>query len=199
MEMDNVINGTFKGERYKELGRLIELERTAHRINLQKISARHQMERSGSLSEQIEKNESSRMDVLDDLKEQREILMQKDYSMDERVNDPRIVALSKTVEAVFGWLFEPLQFVFVFSVLISILVELGILIAFDTITAAMLPTLMAQHEAEIETEVLRTRMAGEAQREDILHDSELNRGHKRADRTMDEAESMMKNFKKRAR
>ena len=67
----------------------------------------------------------------------RAALLANDFAGDERVNDSRIVAFTKITASVLGVEMTPLQFVFLFAILISVLMELGIVLAFETVTLSI--------------------------------------------------------------
>ncbi len=193
-EMSNVVNGTFKGPRYKEYERLLNDETMALASDLDTTSARHLQETEVFDLTLRKETTLARKAAVEKSERQREVLMMKDYAVDERVNDSRIVAFLKITESILNKDFLPLQFVFIFSILLSVLMEIGIVLAFDTVTVAMMPALQAQHKAAVEKEILKSEVAGAAEREGIRHESEMQRVAKRADRTIEEAESMVDKF-----
>ena len=198
-EMDNVVNGTFIGARYKELERLISNTKARYVLEGEKLAARQHKERKSFSQVEQTKFDDAFTAVREKFDSARQQLQKHDYVGDERVSDPRINAFLKTFASIFDWEIQPLQLVFAFSLLISLLMEIGIFIAFDTATLALMPILKVHHEERLETETLKSKMSSEIERDETLHDSELHKVRQRADRTMHEAESMLHRFRSGSR
>jgi hypothetical protein len=115
-----------------------------------------------------------------------------DLDDDERIQDPRVVALMHMTEAVVGWRPTAPQFVFVFALFISLTMELGILLAFDTITLSALPALAVQHREEVTTEAMLAELRGTADREELRHRDTMDRVRKGADRIVERGEAAAK-------
>jgi hypothetical protein len=109
------------------------------------------------------------------------------FDGDDRTHDPRVVTLMRMTESVFGLRITPPQFVFVFALFLSLLMELGILIAFDTVTLTVIPALAAQHREAVQREALMAEVAGTAGRDAIRHREALDRVRKGADRLVERA------------
>ncbi|BBO87228.1 hypothetical protein [Desulfosarcina ovata] len=186
-EMDNVVGGVFKGPRYEEFKQRLDDEKIAGQAALEKLQQRQARE-IGQLSLNSRRLRQETLSMAD--KKQRQIIAD-DFSNDERVNDPYIVALLKVTESLFAATLEPLQFVFLFSLLMSFLMEVGIVLAFSTITVSIAPVLKAQHESALEEEVLMTQMGGEARRDDMAHNAAMDKISKAGKRTMEKAEQSL--------
>ncbi len=185
-EMDNVVKGVFKGPRYREFERLLRKERSA----LEAATSVHLKELRSLEAKIVAGVEQRRERIIAMSEERRRQVLASDYLDDERVHHPTIVAFQKVIEQVFGGSLEHLQFVFMFSLLISFLIETGIVLAFETVTAVWVPAFQAQHETELETRILETRIDGASRREQKKHESAVEEIERIADRTAAAAESM---------
>lgn len=190
-ERDNVVNGTYKGPRYAEiLTRQKQLRRLADKT-LKKMLARHKQayftEQRLILKESLNKREKA-FEQSDNNQDKIQI---SDFANDERANDTRIVSFLKVVESVFNIHVLPLQFVFIFSLLISMLMEIGILLAFNTITLSILPALKASHDADLSRELLYTEIKKESKEDEIRHKEAINKIRNTADNVMDKANEYM--------
>jgi hypothetical protein len=129
-EMDNVVGGVFKGPRYKELQQRLSDEKAAWQTALEKLQQRQALEMKQLASDFRHLREK----VISAADNKQRQIVSEDFSTDERVNDPYIVAFLKVTDSLFTATLEPLQFVFLFSLLMSFLMEAGIVLAFSTIT-----------------------------------------------------------------
>ncbi|RUM40516.1 MAG: hypothetical protein DSY80_10140 [Desulfocapsa sp.] len=110
-----------------------------------------------------------------------------DFTGNDQVHDRRIVALLIILKSIFNLDMQPLQFVFLFSILISLLMETGIMLSFATITMVIAPVLQARHIDALEKETLRVCTEGKAEQDDMRHKASMNRVRKSGIQTMDKA------------
>jgi hypothetical protein len=186
LEMTNIVNGEFRGKRYLELERLLAQQRQTHGNLVRRL-----VEQENMRFEQLNKNSQRHQQQLYAAAEQDSLRVSEgSFDHDERVQQPHIVAFINTVE-VLGFRLAPLQFVLGFSVLLSLLVELGIVLAFDTLTVVVLPLLAAQHQEQLKTSIYQTSLNRNAERERADYAAEVSRVRQRADEIMQQAESMM--------
>ena len=185
-EMNNVVNGIFKGSRYEEFERRLDKEKQARDSMIIEMQKRHE--------QQLTTLDKSNNTVLSDLQtraaERRKNIRNDDFSNDERAHDKRIVALLKTVESISDWIVLPLQFVFFFSILISMLMEAGIMLSFATITVAIAPVLHARHVEELEKEACRVRAESTARQDKMRHNAAVNRVRKAGKRIVEVADTI---------
>ena len=187
MEMDNVINGIFKGARYTTFEQALIEAKSGQAHELSALSHRQISQLDAldmTLAQGLDVTHQARMKQFED---ERQALVHKDYAEDERANDPRIVALLKLMESVFGVHWQPLQFVLVFSLLLSILMELGIVLAFDTITVAVLPGLLLARDAHQQSESIQATTVNNLYQDNRQHEASMNRARKAADDAVDKA------------
>lgn len=188
--MGNAVRGQFAGRRYRELERQLSEEKAAFE------------ERLGRLGEQEARESSRRLDVLteryraaitqaeQDYQKRRQSVLANRYIGDARVESPILHAFLSVVDAVLGLRLETLTFVFFFSLFMSLVIELGIMVAFENLTLARLPVFTAEHEVALSLGQKRIATTGELQGFEL--DELLNRGKVRqrregAERRMDEA------------
>jgi len=188
-EMDNVVGKTFKGPRYEELATRLEQARTQRDQALSALSERHRQEAaqlSAGLGRNFDDRRTARIAAAE---AHRRAAHNASFDGDDRTHDPRVVTLMRMTESVFGLRITPPQFVFVFALFLSLLMELGILIAFDTVTLAVLPALAAQHREAVQREALIAEVAGTAGRDAIRHRAAMDRVRKGADRLVERAQA----------
>ncbi len=185
-EMDNVVKGQFKGPRYRELQRRIDAEKA----ELERLAEKAETALQGQMQTLSARLDDERNRLIADFEKQRRALRQKNYENDERVSDPRIVAFVSMMEALFGWRPSPQAFVFFFAILLALLLELGIVLAFDTVTTAMAPALRAQHEETVETQVFSSKAASKKQREQIANRAAMEKIGDAARAAMEEADQL---------
>ncbi len=187
-EMNNVVRGQFKGPRYRELERLLEKEREA----LSAASTAFAEKQGEQLARQIQTLEAKTAEQRKTLKKQaeqaRKRIMHDPYADDERVNEPYIVAFTSLSRAMLPVEIAPMQFVFGFALLLSLLIEIGIMLAFDTVTVTLLPALKSQHQEELETELVKSRADATARQQSIRHSSQLDGIMRAYERTVAQAE-----------
>ena len=187
-EMDNVVGKTFKGPRYQELADRLERARADRDSALTALSERHRQEAAqlaAGVARDFDNHRQARITAAED---QRRATHNASFDGDDRTHDPRVVTLMRMTESVFGLRITPPQFIFVFALFLSLLMELGILIAFDTVTLAVLPALAAQHHEAVQQEALMAEVAGTAGRDAIRHRAAMDRVRKGADRLVERAQ-----------
>jgi len=156
LEMDNVVHGEFIGPRYREFERLLALELDRHKKAIEDTTAEFDRQQL-----QLSKDASVRQQRLEDQQKKEHLdLLQRNYSLDERANDPHIIAFIHLLAEVFTATVKPLQFIFFFSILLSLLIELGIWLAFDTITSFAMPELILQRQHQYSVAQQRSDAAG---------------------------------------
>lgn len=175
-EMNNVVGSTFIGQRYKEFQRRLNEAKAEKQRVLNKLITRQTQEYQTlqvAVSDELAAIES-------DFQSQRQAIIDNNYAEDERVNDPLIVALLALTRAVFDFDIKPLEFVFVFALLISVLMELGIIITFESVTLMMLPVLKQAHQNTVEEERLKSKL-----------DSDLRQENMKSEHTVDKLNGIM--------
>lgn len=200
-EMNNVVSGVFKGKRYLEFERLLENEKAQLAEALASLSQRH-LQQTITLTQTVQqKVGQQRRAAKAKAEQQTALIIKHDYATDERVNDAHIVSFLKLTEAVFSLNVLPLQFVFAFSILLSLLMEIGIFLAFDTITITLFPVLNNQRRSSIDKDLddVGIDMAREAEGNHQFHKSEIDGVAKRTKRTIEEAEALYDRFSDRSK
>ncbi len=181
-EMDNVVNGAFKGQRYLEFERRIDKEKAAAIGNLTELQQQH--------TTQLTMLTSSLDTALNDLRSKdsrlRAAVAQKDFTGVEQAHDKRVVALLNTIKSIFNLQILPLQFVFFYSILISLLMETGIMLSFATITVAIAPVLHARHMSALEQEACRVKTEGTAEKDMVYHHAAMDRVRKATRRVVND-------------
>lgn len=186
-EMDNVVSGVFQGPRYTEINKRLEQAYARNVQDMTAIKAQHFKDQQDLDQLLHQQKKALEAETQQQLAISREAVLNKDYAKDERVNHPMVVAFLKVTASVFNWQLEPLQFVFTFSVLTSVLMELGILLSFDTVTLSIHSLMVRQQAHEIDKEVLKANMQAEKDSEDIKHEADMELIKKSAVRAMDKA------------
>lgn len=192
LEMDNVVNGTFKGPRYAEIEQRLNQEKTLRDSTLQQLATDNKQQFNEESKRFQSELENKQEVAYTEAKQARTNIRTNDFSDDERANDPRIVSFLKVVKSVAGAEFLPLQFVFAFSLLISLLMEIGILLAFNTVTLSIMPALKAMHAAGMSQDILQTEVEKAAREDEIRHEEAVNKIRRTADNVMDKAKEYMR-------
>jgi hypothetical protein len=191
-EMDNVVNGVFRGPRDQTIEQRLAVARAERDTALTALAVRHREEASRLAAELAREQGKARTELIRRTEARRRAIYDGDLNDDERIQDPRVVALMHMTEAVVGWRPTAPQFVFGFALFISLTMELGILLAFDTITLSALPALAVQHREEVTTEAMLAELRGTADREELRHRDTMDRVRKSADRVVERGEAAAK-------
>jgi len=182
-EMNNVVGGVFKGRRYREFERRLAAEKEAAAQQMAKLRAGQIRERQELHDRQARELAAVRKDFA--TRQQR--LLSSGLADDEEVNDARIVALLGTLHTMFGAHIRPRQFVFFFSILVALLMETGIMLAFATITTAIAPVLHERHIGELEQEAIRVRSESMLAGEETRHRASMAGAQQTAENMIREA------------
>lgn len=187
-EMDRVVGGVFKGPRYQELERRLEAARAARESALAALAERHRREAAAA---------AARADHLDTARQalhaaadaRRRAVRESRFDQDDRTHNPLVITLIRLAADVFGRTVTAPQFAFALALFLSILVELGIVLAFDTITLAVIPALAAQHREAVLEEALAAEVEGAAVRDAMRHREAMDRVRQGADRVAERAQA----------
>ena len=193
-EMNNVVKGEFIGKRYHALeSRLAEAKQEAARLTAE-LAARYSRERT-ALQERVQKMMEQEEKQIDQQYQRRlHQIQQGSYANDQRVHHPMISALVNIFHEVLGWSPTPLQFVFFFSLLLSALMELGILQAFETATLSIHPLLRAQHRNELETAIKATELDSKQKQNEMETAAEIEQIERGFQQTVDAARRGARKF-----
>lgn len=188
-EMDNVMNGVFKGPRYREIAARLADARERQQHTLDALAARHDAAMAQFAEALTGEHRQARTDRAARAGAERNALHQNSFDHDERAQDPRVIAFLRMSEFVFGWQINAPQFVFAFAIFLSLLMELGILLAFETLTLTSGPALAAQQREQIKNEELIAELAGSAERDTMRHAEAMTRVKKGAERVVRRAQA----------
>ena len=163
-EMDNVVNGIFKGPRYLEWEARLRTEKTGYRDELATLNReidqdRQRLETTWKTyqEQEIQRLNKDRADRLARVRAAT-------YDGDERAEHPLARAFVGVLEAVFTQRPSTLQFVFFFALFLSLTLELGILVAFEHLALARLPVFAAEHRLGLDLRQQEARTAAEWRR-----------------------------------
>lgn len=189
-EMDNAVGGKFAGPRYRELAERLKNEKDAYEHQLTGLAEAEALESRQGTASFTERYRAAKTQADADYRQRRQSLTENSYIGDPRVENPVVYAFLSVVHTVLGVRLEPLELVFFFSLFISLIIELGILVAFENLTLAQLPVFTAEHQVAVHLGQKRVATAGELRGFEI--DEALKRGKvsKRrgdAEQRMDEA------------
>jgi hypothetical protein len=166
-EMDRVVNGVFEGPRYRALDARLTQEKRAYDLRLTELTTREQGAIAGAVRAVQSDYRKRRADLARRTNAALATVRTSDYSGDPRVEDRMVATFLRTVAAVLGDRFTSVQFVFVFSLFLSVILELGIWVSFENLTGARLPVLAAEHKVSLRREQFRVETDGELAEEDI--------------------------------
>lgn len=147
-EMNNVVGGEFKGKRYRELEARLKSEKEAYAWALARADSSRSLERT-ALAELEESHDAQLRRLAEEREARAAVIRSANYVDDDRVEHPTARAFVSVLAAVFAWQPSTPQFVFFFSLFLSLTMELGIVVAFEHITLARLPVFMAEHRSDL--------------------------------------------------
>lgn len=190
-EMNNVgLNGVFRGKRYKEIERQLNQVKANGFSKEQSITQLHEEEIAKVLKEEKDRYtfEAAQLKAAHDARVTS--IEQKDYSKDSRVEDKNTYAFIQMVNNVTPFEWSPLEIAFFFSLTLSVLMELGIVIGIENIALSYLPIFAAEETAA--QRAAKNRVENESEMEQFKQDEELLRSKvaKRSDRIFDQAKHM---------
>jgi len=163
-EMDHVVNGIFKGPRYRELQDQLQSEKDAYRHELTRLDADIDGQRR-ALEQGLQADRDVAVSRIAQARDTRlAALRTATYAGDYRAEHPVARAFVSVLEAVFERRPSTLQFVFYFSLFLSLTMELGIMVAFEHITLARLPLFAAEHQLGVDLRRQEARTDAELKR-----------------------------------
>jgi hypothetical protein len=186
-EMDNQVSGQFKGPRYREIAaRLGHAQAERERI-LAALVQRQAKESAALATTSASEYRQARAARRTQAESERHTLQSASFDDDERVHDPRVVAFLRLADSLLDLQLTASQFVFGVSAFLSLLMELGILLAFETLVLTLGPALTVQQREAVMSEALLAEVAGTAERDAIRHDEAMERVRKGAERVVERA------------
>jgi hypothetical protein len=191
-EMDNVVGGEFKGPRYQEIEARLERAQAERERDLAALAQRHAEQGPAQKAVLAREHRQAHTLRVQQAESERHDLLSSDFEDDERAHDPRVVVFLRMTESVLGLRLTGSQFVFGLSASLSLLMELGILLAFETLVLTLGPVLAAQQREAVENEALMAEVAGDAERDAIRHGETMDRIRKKAERVVERAKAHAK-------
>jgi hypothetical protein len=188
-EMDNVVGGTFKGPRYLEIEARLAQAQAQRDSALAQLAARQAEEASTQSAALTRTHAQTRQALVQTAEAARAAIHQNDYAADARAQHPLVTTFLRTVQAVTGYALSPPLFALGLALFLAVLMELGILLAFETVTLVMLPLLTTQHREEVTTEALRAELHGSATREELRQRETLARVRQSAEHILNQAQA----------
>lgn len=146
-EMDNVVNGVFKGQRYQEFERLLRENQQALADRLAALNRKAQAEYAAKAS-QVQRLQQLRQEQADTL----QALHPDQYLNDSRVQNQMVVATLGLLQGVFGLDLNQQHVSVWLSLLLSLLLEASILLLFQHLAQQYAPLLAAYREVQVALE-----------------------------------------------
>lgn len=182
-EMDNVVGGVFKGPRYEEIQQRLSRAEAHRDAAVRELVEQHTVATAALTREHA----ATRQSVLATAETRRAALHTADFAHDDRTQHPLVAGFIRTIQAVTGQVISAPLFVFGLALFLALLMELGILLAFETVTLLMIPVLQAQHREAVSTEAMIAEVGGSATREAIRHREAIERIRQSADHVVKKA------------
>lgn len=107
------------------------------------------------------------------------------------LNNEMIEAFMQTAQSIFNWQLQYSQLIFVFSMVISLLIELGIVLSFETMTVSLQSLMQKQQAFELDKQLLKEQLRNQKQAEAIKHDADIELIHAGAERAVSKAKIKM--------
>lgn len=183
-EMDNRVNGEFKGKRYLELqDRQDKLRSTLLQLQerQQQDLRRYSEERNNAFhvaETSIRQEEETKKAAVP--------LLLDDPNSDNKMVRSFLAALESFVTIGVP---TASQFIFAFSLLLAVLIELGIMVAFENTVVALAPLLRMKLAHGLQQEMLKTNLQGEQDIQDIQHEAALDAIRRKAGQTVEKAKT----------
>jgi hypothetical protein len=148
-EMGIAVRGRFAGPRYREIERRLAEEKAAYERERERLGAEETREQN-RLGDTLAKRYGGAKEKADEAHHRRrQALSRDDYVGDGRVENALVDAFITVTNRVLGTGLHTLHFVFTFSLFLSLLIEIGIWVAFENLTLAHLPIFVAEQEVAI--------------------------------------------------
>ena len=161
------------GTRYLELNKRLQREQTYRDQLAGTIAEQHRRQREilvqtlNETLQQLNQNHADKNHQID----------KDEFLNDYQVNNSLINALLTVIEHTIGWHLPALTIVLFFSLLLALVMELGIFIAFETITLAMLPAIAMQHEQRIRVATMSAKLGSEMELDRVRHSVKVKRAN----------------------
>ncbi len=148
-EMGNTVKGAFAGPRYREIERRLLEEKAAYERERARLGFEEAHEQN-RLDDTLARRYAAAREQADAAYgRRRDALAHADYVGDDRVENPLVDGFITVTNRVLGTGLHTLHFVFGFSLFLSLLIELGIWVAFENLTLAHLPIFMVEQEVAV--------------------------------------------------
>lgn len=166
-EMDNVIGGVFEGPRYRALTQRIETAKADYRAATTELHRAQSAEATAAADRALADQYARRSALESEYEARRQSLIQADFNADPRAENPTVRKFLEVLGAVMSPAPDAVWLVFVFSVGLALLMELGIYVAFDTLALAWAPLFQAAHRADLAVETQRIEAERALRSEDV--------------------------------
>lgn len=182
-EMDYRVNGEFKGKRYQALQERREiLGKDLH--HLQERQQQDIRRYSEERNQAFQKTETEIRREEEHQKDDIPLLLDDPDAVNEMVGS--FLAAWQSFSGKDN-VPSASQFIFVISLLLALLIELGIMMAFENVVVAIAPLLRMQLSHGFQQEMLKTSLQGEQAIQDIQHEADLDAIRRKADQTIEKA------------
>ena len=183
-EMENKVNGEFKGKRYLELQERRE-KLGAELVQMQERQSQELSRYSEERNQFFQRSETSIRQ--DEEREKKAVpLLQDDPNSGNPMVHSFLAALASFIP---NGVPTASQFIFAFALLLAVLIELGIMVAFENVVVALAPLLRMQLAHGLQQEMLKTSLQGEQDMQDIQHEAELDAIRRKAGQTVEKAQT----------
>ncbi|MCB1866616.1 MAG: hypothetical protein KDG50_14455 [Chromatiales bacterium] len=174
-EMDNVQNGSFVGSRYRTFESRLERARADETTALEALAERHAGLRA-QLDARQQREAEEFLHARSRAHEQAlAAVLANDYANDPRVNDRMVTSFLTLVAESGGPRLSTYGFVLLFALLLSLLIEAGILLAFELVTVLLLPLMLSRYRAEIAAAERHVRFEAEREADIDTHLHDIDR------------------------
>lgn len=154
-EMNNVVGGVFEGPRYRALTHRIETAKDDYQRAIEALRAQRDAQ-AGEAAARAVASQLARREALNaGYRVRRQALLASNFADDARVENPTVRKFLEVIAAVHQPAPDAVLLVFVFALLLALLMELGIYVAFDTLALAWAPVFQAAHRADVAVEKQR--------------------------------------------
>lgn len=189
-EMSNVVGGIFEGARYREIRRRLEEAKAEYQQQVAAVDQAWQAEVGAARSALAEPYQQALQNLINEREASLNAIRQADYHGDGRVENPLLHSFLSVYNGVFNTQLSSLQFVFFFSVFLSLVIEIGIIVIFEHITLSYMPLFQAEHRRSLGLHQKRIEAEGKLQEagvDDTVIRERIDKDRQRIEQRMREA------------
>lgn len=186
MANKNEVTGKFEGKRYKAL----QERRAQVQQEIEGMHHQQMQEKRRYLTGQDQRFADERQHIYDRAEAEKKQVRETFDVNDPRANDPMIVSFLLVLQEVSPWEVPTAgQFIFFLALALALLVEMGIVLAFENVVVVLGPMMGLLFSSGLEQSLLKTQLESEQGKEDIRHKDDLDAIRRKAEKTFEQTKT----------